>query len=138
MRLEDNPKNTDLIISDYKKVFEKIADLFQVKQGSEPCKNLTDSSDNVTSMILWLHSIEPSFYADLNQACCGMDEDMLEYFGPLARALHTILQNAEKNRTDKILPGINCFESQLGVFSGSFMLFRGARMIQSWVDLWTK
>lgn len=67
-----------------------------------------------------------------------MDMDMLEYFGPFARALHMILQNAEKNRADKVQPGIQCFEKHLGVFSGSFLVYKGARMIPSWIDLWKK
>lgn len=136
MRLEDKPKNTDLVIQHYNKAFEKILEIFQVGEPDEACKNLTDSTDNVTSMVLWLYSIEPAFYADMNQACCAMDLDLLEYFGPFARALHMILQNAEKNRADKVQPGISCFEKHLGAFSGSFLLFKGARMLPDWIDQW--
>lgn len=102
MTLEDKPKNTELVIKFYNEAFETIFDIFQVNEPDVPCKSLSDSTDNVTSMILWLYSIEPAFYAELNQACCTMDLELLEYFGPFARALHTILQNAEKNRADKV------------------------------------
>ena len=52
---------------------------------------LRDPFSEQVSLILFLYSIEPPFYAFLNQACREMDESKLPSLGPYARVVHVLL-----------------------------------------------
>ena len=90
MRLEDKPKNTELVIQHYNKAFEKILDIFQVREPDAACKNLAESTDNVTSMVLWLYSIEPPLYFHFNDACRTRNFALIHFLGPFAMAMDLI------------------------------------------------
>lgn len=86
-------------------------------------------------MILWLYSIEPPFYAALNDASREMDEEYVLMLGPFCRALHIVLSSAEAARDDKMLNGTTIIKEfngkhPLGVFAGSFLLFKCVKMSQ--------
>lgn len=70
-------------------------------------------------MILWLFTIEPSFFADVNEACISMDNEFIEMLGPFARAIHLILKYVELNRENKMPFGMDFDLSgdPLGAFS---------------------
>ena len=54
-------------------------------------------------LIMNLYSMEPSFYADLKDACKNVDQTKIETLGPFARALFGILrlgQYSEKKKID--------------------------------------
>ena len=87
-------------------------------------------------MILWLFTIEPSIYADLNSACIKMDMSKLKHLGPFARAIHLILNLAGLNRSRKIIYGIEEEQAPLYTFSQCFLLFRGTVMKRSSVTAW--
>ena len=89
-------------------------------------------------VILWLFTIEPSFFADLNEACISMDSELMEMLGPFARAIHLILKYVELNRENKMPFGMEFDLSgdPLGAFSQCFLLFRGTQMTKSAVETW--
>ena len=77
------------------------------------------------NLVLYFHSIEPSFYAGLNRACRNVDIQYLEMLGPFACALFWILSNAEAERDDRLKFGEQLRkDGPLAYFSGSFLLFR--------------
>ena len=100
----------------------------------------TDLESKTVRLVLWLLTIEPSFYADLNEACIKMDETKLPMIGPFARVIYLILKFAELNRINKVPFGMEFDMSgdPLGLFSQSFLLFRGTSMstenVQTWRD----
>ena len=100
-----------------------------LKNGGKDEK-YTDPESKVVRLILWLLTIEPSFYADLNESCIKKDESKLMMIGPFARAIYLILKYVELNRVNKIPFGME-FDIDghpLGPFSQSFLLFRGTLM----------
>lgn len=56
---------------------------------------------------MWLFTIEPSIYADLNQVLITMDtsDEKIRQLGPFARAVSQILNVASLNRSKKIIKG---------------------------------
>jgi len=52
---------------------------------------LCDPDDRSTQLILWLYSIEPPFYAELNKACREMNRELLETLGPISYALFLVV-----------------------------------------------
>lgn len=79
----------------------------------------TDPESKTVKLILWLYTIEPSFYADLNEACINSDQSKIHMIGPFARAIHLILKYVELNRANKIPTGMECDlgDQPLGSFS---------------------
>lgn len=70
-------------------------------------KQLRNPRSKVVCLILYLYSIEPPFYAELNSACRLLDESKLETLGPFARALFEILNCGltESMRKDTLRKG---------------------------------
>lgn len=91
-------------------------------------------------LIIWLYSIEPSFYDELNKASLSMNLSLLDQLGPFAKAMSCILTWTELNREDRINPGINVHNpisklyDPLGTFCKSFLLYRGASLKDEWID----
>lgn len=79
-------------------------------------------------LCLWFWSIEPPLYCHLNKASRQMDAYLLPMLGPWARALMTILNGAEENRSDKLTPGRDLLHLGLGSMGGSFVVFRGVTL----------
>jgi len=101
-----------------------------------------DPNSPEVQLILYLNSIEPSFYDDLNEASKNMDQAKVKTLGPFAMALYAVLQKgwkAEAKRDNALKRGDQLKgRDQLGCFSGSFLLFRGALMKKEWVEDWKK
>lgn len=94
--------------------------------------------------ILYLYSIEPPIYSDLNQAIREMneeDDDKLSQLGPYGRVLYTILENgiAENNRKDRLNPGsmLGQYQPTLGFFNQTFLLYRGLRLDPKFLADWS-
>jgi len=138
LKIPDEEQYKEEITDQYRLAFLKIKELFIEGEADAPCERLQDPNDKITCMVLWILSIEPGFYTELNVAVSEVIDDLVEYFGPLARAITAILQSAEKNRTDKILKGseVEFNDQELGTFRGSLILFRGARMETNWIAQW--
>ena len=64
-----------------------------------------NTKSKVVCLILWFYSIEPPFYAVLNDACSQMDTKFIKTLGPFAQALLCILASAEKYKDNKMLSG---------------------------------
>ena len=70
---------------------------------------LLDPNSQEVCLLLYIYSIEPPFYAELNKAARSKDYSKIPTLGPYACALHIILQNGEaieRKRDDKIRQGI--------------------------------
>lgn len=136
--LDDNDPKKETIIQQYQAAFEKVKELFLTEEADAPCMRLHDPTNRTACMVLWLLSLEPGFYAELNLACSDLVEDLLDYFGPFARAVHLLTERGEAHRPDPVIRGseVEFNEKELGTFRGSFVLFRGTRMPESWVQQW--
>lgn len=66
---------------------------------------LADPKDKATQLILWLYTIEPPFYAELNRAIVRKDYSKISMFGPFAWALELIFSSAEVSMVNSIKPG---------------------------------
>jgi len=109
------------------------------KDKQEPADQYTNPDSIAVRLILWLFTIEPSFYTELNEACHQMDLKKLEELGPFARAVHLVLNYAGKNRLNKVPCGIDDEYGEFdphGSFSRSFLLFRGCSLKKEWVNEW--
>ena len=67
-----------------------------------------DPNHPVTKLILILYSMEPPFYADLNNACRSLDKAKLKTLGPFAKAIFGVLNfgvYSDEKRVDAIEQG---------------------------------
>jgi hypothetical protein len=76
--------------------------MFPIKEG------LFDPDNKATQLILWMYSMEPSFYADLHRISRDMEEQYVEVLGPFALSMYWITKLAEMNRVDKTTLGVKC------------------------------
>ena len=77
-------------------------------------------------LLLFLYSIEPNIYYDLQVASRTCDKTKLTQFGPWAVALNQIFENdSEHNRLDRLKTGKE-LGLKCGYFTGSTLLFRYA------------
>ena len=63
--------------------------------------NLWNPNGKGTILILQIYSMEPPYYAALNEACRRMDTAALDLFGPFAAAIAMVTLGAEIGRADK-------------------------------------
>jgi len=63
---------------------------------------LWSPTSRASFLVLWLYSLEPPFYFHLNQACRSLDQTLLQFLGPFARALYQVLGGAEVMRADAL------------------------------------
>ena len=93
-------------------------------------------------LIANLYSMEPPFYADVNNASRTMDITKLKTLGPFAMAIFRMLQQGSNsdNKRDDVLEVGKDFEDTdpLGSMCRSFLLFRGALMQKEWINPWRK
>jgi len=93
-------------------------------------------------LIANLYSMEPPFYADVNNASRTMDITKLKTLGPFARAIYLMLMfgdRSDKKREDVLEIGMNFKNTDpLGRMCRSFLLFRGALMQKEWINPWRK
>jgi len=110
--------------------------MFPIKEG------LFDPDNKATQLILWLYSMEPSFYADLHRITRDMEEQYVDVLGPFALCMYWITKLAEMNRVDKMTLGVKVhrpdkgLEHELGYFASSYCVFKGAQMMEDWVQDW--
>ena len=107
-------------------------------------EDFEDPKGKVISLIMYLSSIEPPFYSELNEACRTLDKKKLRKFGPLARCLYQIhITKLDFKRRDSMITfgrGENeKFDSKhLGYFSKCFLLYRGTTMKGTWIKDWDR
>lgn len=110
--------------------------MFPIKEG------LFDPDNKATQLILWLYSMEPSFYGDLHVICRDMDQQHLDTLGPFALSLYWIVKLAEMNRVDKLTLGIKVHRPdkdllhELGCFGSTYVVFKGCSMVTEWLEDW--
>jgi len=101
---------------------------------------LSDPHSPEVQLILNLYSMEPPFYADVNNASRSLDKSKLQTLGPFAMAIFKILLCgffSDKKREDALERGIQFSKShELGSMCRSFLLFRGALMNKEWITGW--
>ena len=107
---ENKPERFDLYRTSQRKAFNRL--LFSLDMGdydiTQPITlNIyVDPNHPVTQLILILYSMEPPFYADLNNACRNLDMDKLQTLGPFAKAIFMVLGSgglfSDKKREDAI------------------------------------
>ena len=93
-----------------KTMFERIKDeysynwelLFKLGSLGHPLekplnqKILSDSTNSITKLILYLYSMESFIYTHLNRACRNKDYKAIEFYGAFSAALSFIIDNANK------------------------------------------
>lgn len=115
--------------------------LLSIEDGDidKPITSYTDANSPQVQLIMNLYSMEPSFYADLNNASMTMDESKLTTLGPFAKALYGVLATcdlSDKKREDAIERGNQFQDQELGRMCRSFLLFRGALIDKEWLGGW--
>lgn len=107
-------------------------------------EDFNDPRGKVVSLIMYLHSIEPPFYAELNAACRTLDRSMLKKLGPFARCVYQILvMRIENLKKDRIERGdaervVTQDAKSLGYFRKNFLLYRGSKLKARWINDWTR
>ena len=96
--------------------FKSVIELSDVQDPDEPltAEDYSDPSRASISLILYLFSVEPAFYAEVCRAALAMDMSKLAMLGPMARALSEILTCSERGRADVIPQGYS-----LTVYAGA-------------------
>ena len=93
-----------------KTMFERIKDeysynwelLFKLGSLGHPLekplnqKILSDSTNSITKLILYLYSMESFIYTHLNRACRNKDYKAIQFYGAFSAALSFIIDNANK------------------------------------------
>ena len=113
------------------------------KETDVPIKDgLFDPENKCTQLILWLYSMEPSFYADVSNASRNMSMSHLNNLGPLAYAMHLITKSTETNKPVKVDLGSelhnpeNGLQHELGSWCSADLVFRAAHMRPEWIEEW--
>lgn len=107
--------------------------------------NLADDNDlgnpygAMSCLILYLYSMElgqPPLYYEINRVCRTLDETELANLGPYIKALGLVTHFSEKNRDqfDQIRTGEMISQNNLYNMAGLFILYRGAAMMEPWVQ----
>ena len=107
-------------------------------------EDFVDPYGKVVSIIMYLHSMEPPFYAELNKASRSLDKTQLSKLGPFGRCIYQILvQRVESSKKEKTLRGDNHRVAMtdikgVGFFSKNFLLYRGTKLKARWINDWTR
>ena len=78
--------------------------------GAPIKSGLFDPDNSLTQLVLWIHSMEPSFYLDLMRAAREINMNKLDDFGPFAFAMNQILLHGETNKTNKVPLGVTLYD----------------------------
>ena len=94
---------------------------------------LYDPNDKVFEFVLWVSTIEPSMYQEIERFQ-ELEEEYLDSLGPFLKCYNhilTYLGGSEARRDDRLPlgrtlhdPSIGLFHRELGYFCKAFMLFR--------------
>lgn len=136
---EQLANNPDIDAADVKKQYKDVIDYmlqgFYYRDAYQPLaigveeknsdNDLWNPRGKAVCLIMYMYSIEPPFYAELNNACRCKDPQSIATLGPFATAISYILANAEKERPDRLKDGevVGSF-TPLGFFGGSFFVYR--------------
>lgn len=136
-------------MSTYTGVLNKIKDLVEFTDLDKPFVYCDDEGRDIMDpeyglgnpeskasiLILYIYSLEPGIYADLNKACRDRIMTWLDMFGPFSYAIYATLNGGEFNRKDKVAPGQRFHNTEkdkvhktLGCFNSSFCVFRGVSL----------
>lgn len=85
-------------------------------------KILSDPTNDVTKLILFLYSMESFIYTDLNKACRNKETKQIKYYGAFSAALSFIIDNANRNLEKSVLK------------SSANILYRGIKLTHEEVD----
>jgi hypothetical protein len=105
-------------------------------------EGLFDPDNKMTQAILWVYSMEPSFYADMANASRTMNPLTMDNLGPLAYAMHWIVKLSEPNKSVKLTLGSKLHKPEeelnheLGSWCCADLVFRGVQMKPEWIDEW--
>lgn len=131
--IKDKPKSRiERIIKDYETyVWDNLMSYAMI---IDPYTALTvndyfNPKNPTVCLILWLMSVDPIFYQELNKAVISCDE--FQYFdtvGPLALAVYWITQYTEEQRYDKLPSGTEIENSPLADFSCCQIYFRAVHL----------
>ena len=92
-------------------------------------ENYFNPYDPTVCLVLWLYSIEPSFYAAISDAYKNIDSSFHEYLWPFAVSIFWIIQYTEESREDRLPIGLDYdINEPLGYFSQSFVIYKAAPM----------
>ena len=89
---DKNEQFIDQINDSYREVFELIMESIGVEDvfSSLTQEILQDPNSKEMNLMLYLHSIEPPFYAYLNDATQSMDQSKVSNLGPFAAVMQAI------------------------------------------------
>lgn len=89
-------------------------------------------------LLLFLYSMEPSLYSELQEASRKCDKQKLNQYGPWAVAILQIFENnSEQNRLDRLKTGKEIgVNNRYGFFAGSVLLFRFGWLPMTQIDEW--
>ena len=83
-------------------VFRKLRELVKIEKPDEPLiiskysdNGLCNPDSSAVCLLLWLYSIEPPFYAAINEAGRIMDTEFISMLGPFAKAIYIIFEYVE-------------------------------------------
>ena len=98
-----------------------------------------DPSCAETMLVMYLYSIEPPFYGELNTASRDelwkQDPNILNTLGPFACALFWAVNAAQKKRDP---PPILFPSLPHDNFRRAYNVFRGSKMMDEWVSKWSE
>jgi len=93
-------------------------------------------------LILYLYSMEPHFYTDLEVACQNMDTSKLKSLGPYAKALFGVLEHgwqSDRKREDALEIGCTLEDSDpVFEYARCFLLFKGALVDEDDIEDWKR
>lgn len=103
--------------------------------------DLRDPNSKINCFVLFMLSLEPPFYHELNQACVlPPDNTKAQKLGGIALILSEILKNGqlEANRESRLPLGRDDVFNvdDLGYYTQSFLVFKGCAMKSSWIKGW--
>lgn len=100
--------------------------------------NFANPDSKAVMLILFLYSIEPDLYSELQEASRKCDKTKLKLYGAWAVAILQIFENdSEQNRLDRLKTGKEIgVNSRYGFFAGSVLLFRFGWLPMTQIDEW--
>lgn len=114
----------------------------EVAHPDEPIElaELRTEDSKVICFVLFLMSIEPPFYNELNLACINMDKSKVDKLGAIALIISEVLKGGwmEDKRKNCMPKGADdeFNVDDLGYFTKSFLIFKGTPMKSPWIKGW--
>ena len=130
----------------HRQAFDFILECYDIEDPNRPlCRDdFRDPYGKYVSLVMYLYSLEPAFYSEINHGCHTLDQKRIKKIGPLARCIFSIFQTkCETKKKDKLLTGDSKKVDPkdvkaYGIFAKSFFLYRGVSLTQEQIKLWEK